>query len=120
MKTTEHCYVKTSISHRERELFFAAARDTGIPHYLLMRHLVRYVLKDDIDWAALLKSIKKCPESSEHEETKKVYMRVQIPPDLYDTLSEFAEKWGSSVNKVMRKLILLYTAGTIKWHMMIG
>ena len=114
------CYLKTRISPGERELFFAAARDIDVPYYLLMRRLVRYVLKDDIDWPGLLKNFNGRHVGQKREETKKVSMRTQIPLELYDAFAEFAEKWGSNVNTVMRKLILLYTAGTIERHAILG
>jgi hypothetical protein len=123
---TGQCYVKARISLKERELFSELARDIDVPYYLLMRHLVRYVLKDEIDWPELLKSIKGFPENSENpespdgEEVKKVIMRTQIPPELYDAFSEFADMWGSTVNTVMSKLILLYTAGTIERQAILG
>jgi len=115
-----HYYLKTSISPTEKELFFAAARDIDVPYYLLMRHLVRYVLNNEIDWPDLLKKFKEGSEKPGREEAKMVNMRTQISPELYVALTDFAEKWGSNVNIVMRKLILLYTAGTIERHAILG
>ena len=115
-----HCYIKTIMSPKERELFFAVARDMDVPYYLLMRHLVRYVLKDEIDWPELLKNFNGRHECQEHNDTKKVGMRTQISTELHNAFSEFAEKWGSNVNAVMRKLILLYSAGAIQRHEILG
>ena len=113
-----HYYLKTRISPKERELFFAAARDMDVPYYLLMRHLVRYALQSETDWPELLKRLNADSENPEREETK-VNMRTQIPPELYAAFANFAEKWGSNVNTVMRKLILLYIASTIERHVII-
>ena len=42
--------IRVRLSAEERELFVNTARSVDVPHNMLMRHLVRYVLRDEVSW----------------------------------------------------------------------
>ena len=117
---------KTSVSVRvsaaEKELFIAVARDVDVPHIRLMRNLVRYVLKDEIAWTELLKKFKELSADAtpERDYAGKAIMRTELSPELHAAFVRLAEEWGSTTNTILKRLILLYTAGKIERHAIFG
>jgi uncharacterized protein YueI len=96
--------LKVRITPKEREFFLATACNVDVPHNMLMRHLVRYVLRDGIDWANLLKESRELSNNAaqEQNDTKKVVMSTQLTPELYAAFIRLAEEWGSTASVIMR------------------
>ena len=117
--------IRVRLSAEERELFVSTARSVDVPHNMLMRHLVRYVLRDEVSWLDLLKEFKELKEISVNtimstEETKKITLCTQLTPELYTAFARLAEEWGSTTNIILRRLMLLYSMGKIERHAILG
>ena len=115
------------LSAREKEHFVSAARDLYVPYNVLMRHLIRYVLRDNIDWMLLLEDYRKLNEQAAEEaeysasqvtdkgkDGKRASLSTQLTPDMYDAFTGFAKSWGTTANIVLRRLMMLYSAGKIE------
>ena len=116
--------IETHLSYEERESFLAIAQGIDIPHCMLLRHLIRYAMKEETDFPKLMKDLHEefadinlSIETSQREgEKKKTTIRTYVTHDLHTSFTRFTKHWDWTPGTCLRKLILLYNAGKIQQH----
>ena len=123
--------LRLRLSAEERGRFVKTARCVDVPHSMLLRHLIRYVLRENISWPNLLSEFKELPadmavQVKEAEAAKadnkarKATLSIQLTPELYSGFGQFAERWGTTPGIILRRLISLYSNGRIERHSVLG
>jgi len=106
-------YVTARIGSGERERLVDLASRQDIPYGNILRQLVRFFLRDEIGWVELFEATNDIALS----ERTSVTIRTRLPEDAYVAFADFAEKMGSTMSVILRRLVLLYTANKIDWRM---
>ena len=106
------CIITASVSSQEKESLVAVARNLDIPYCRIIRQLIRYIVKRQIGWLDLFD---KTNEAIAKDETKKVYIRTTLNPELYTAFVQLVEDRGSTTSVVIRRLVLLYTTDKVEW-----
>jgi len=124
--------LRLRLSAEERDFFINTARKIDVPHNKLIRHLIRYVLRENTNWGNLLNEFKELPGDvavqlkklknggADKAGNKKVSLSTQLAPGLHSDFVLFAEKWGTTPGLMLRRLILLYNIGKIKRNSVLG
>ena len=106
------CIITASVSGQEKERLVAVSRNLDIPYCRIIRQLIRYIVKGQIGWMDLFE---RTNESIAKDETKKVYIRTTLNPELYAAFVQLVEDRGSTTSVVIRRLVSLYGTGKIEW-----
>jgi hypothetical protein len=108
------CTITTAVSEKERNIFLEVARNMGVPRYVLMRRLIRYVLDEKISWTELFIQYRELTAINDSYHTLKRVMRVWLEPEEYYAFTQLADEWGTTTSIIIRRSILLYVTGKIE------
>ena len=101
------CHLTTDLSVEEKKRFTEIAQENDLPYCRILRQLIRYALRENIDWVGLFKKTNEFVMKEPLKNERRASIRTRLTIEMWTAFNQLAEERGTTVNIVLRRLIVL-------------